>query len=172
MGDEAVNEVDPTRGLTPLVVELPIFEVEGKEYKMTRLGLTHAMMALRIFAAASGGIMKMSVVGNMQSNPAAIGLAILSALPYAENHVKDLIAASILKKTSRGYETVAKLDLEDANRFPLESLITIIEQLGSHPDLRAFLKNIGRLQQSPLWEELQNRARGEVSAQNNNSNAS
>lgn len=157
MGNEMLSEQDPTVGLNALVPEMPSFEIEGVKYRMTRLGLTHAMMALRIFAAASGGIMKMSALNNVQSNPATIALAILSALPYAENHVKDLVASTVARKKGDKWEKISKFELDDADLFPLESIILIVEALGVHPDLKAFLKNIGRLQQSPLWEEIQNR---------------
>lgn len=168
---KAEPEVDETSGLNALAPDMPQFEVEGHQYKMTRLGLTHAMMALRIFSAASSGIMKMSTVKGMQNNPMNVALAILSAMPYAENHVKDLVVASIRKADEEGnYIPITTAYLDDPENFPLESLITIIEGFGKHPDLKVFIKNIERLQQTPLWEEIQNRTGAEKAQPNDSKN--
>ncbi len=150
---------DEDKGMNPLFAEMPKFEVEGRKYTMRRLGIVDALAGLRVFSAGSSGMIRQMQAGTL-SDPQTLVLGILAALPYAENHVKDLVAGILTYEDSSGNtRKVTNTEFDNPDLFPITSLVDIIEGIGNHPDLRAFLGNVKRLRNSKLWEEIQNTTR-------------
>lgn len=159
-----LTETDADQGMNTLIRTLPAFDVnvykeDGTEvlrsYKMRPLGLNDAVKALRVISAASMGISRLSQQGGLGDGN-AVAFAILAAVPYAERDFKDLITGIIkVKDTKDKWVPITTEQFENPEWFPLDSTIDVIEALGNHPDLAAFLKNVRKLSKSNLMVTIQ-----------------
>src|SRR5690625_5917835 len=77
-----------TTGAAALFPTLPTVEVNGQTLTMKRLGLSDALLGLKIFSSASAGVLRHAQSGDGNLN---IGLALIAALPYAEEYVLLLL---------------------------------------------------------------------------------
>lgn len=163
VADVAEMPTDTDEGTNPLTQSLPEFDVktrldDGTEatshYKMGSMGLNEAFKIIRVIAKASIPLSRLPP--ETLQEPQGVAFAIIGAIPYAENDIKELVAGLLLYQSPKGhYVPVSIEQLEDSSVFPLESLIDIIEGIGSHPDLASFLKNVTRLAKSPLLTQVQ-----------------
>ena len=171
---EQETQFQNPRGLETLFPEIPSVEIEGRVYNIRRLGLNDAMAGLRVFAAGSGGIMRLGAQN--LSDPTNLAMAIMAAIPYAENHVKDFLAGILMyadtdkegnpKRDKSGNIITKRVTMDEITNpdlFPLGSFVNIIEALGKHPDLGAFVNNVKKLGNSPLWDQIKQSAGTEPS---------
>lgn len=130
---EKLEEV--TTGLEPIVGEKPTVEIEGKTYTIRRLGIPDTFRIIRILGI---GVQQL---GNMAGglNERAMVLAIVAAIPYAEDEIMDLLADLV---------GVDGADVRNPEIFPLGSEIAIIEALSKHQDLKAFFTRLRSLAES------------------------
>lgn len=147
--------------LHALAPEIPSVEIEGRTYQMRRLGLLDAMLGLRVFSAASGGVLRVS--GSDGLSEETLAFALLGALPYAQDPVEQLLA---------GVLQVEKKQLEDPDQFPMGSFVKIVEALSKHPDLTDFLDSVGSLRKTKLFKEIQNRAKNRRKSEQNQQGSS
>ncbi|HHV27954.1 MAG TPA: hypothetical protein GXX63_12275 [Tissierellia bacterium] len=126
-----------TTGLETIVGESPTVEIEGKTYTMRRLGIRDAFRVIKIIGI---GVKEMAGMINFgQMDAQAMTMAMVAAIPYAEEEIIDLLASLI---------GVSGEEIRDPNLFPLGSEIAIIEALTKHQDLRAFFTQLQRLAES------------------------
>lgn len=159
-----LTETEADQGMNTLIRTMPSFDVtvyqeDGSElirsYKMRPLGLNDAVKALRVISAASMGISRLAKDGGL-GDAQSVAFTILASVPYAERDFKDLISNILKYKNHKDEWTTVTVSLfEDPDYFPLESLIDVVDALGNHPDLAAFLKNVRKLSKSNLMVTIQ-----------------
>src|SRR5690625_7175939 len=115
-----------TTGAAALFPTLPTVEVNGQTLTMKRLGLSDALLGLKIFSSASAGVLRHAQSGDGNLN---IGLALIAALPYAEVHVVQMLAIVLDTSTH---------DLRIPDTFPQPVFNDNVHALGQHPDLSTF----------------------------------
>lgn len=126
-----------TSGLETIVGDTPVVEIEGRTYTMRRLGIKDTFKVIRIIGI---GVKEMAgVVHFGQLDTQAMVMAMVAAIPYAEDEIMDLLASLI---------NVGPLEIRDENLFPIGSEIAIIEALTKHQDLKAFFTQLQRLAES------------------------
>ncbi len=153
MMDVPAPQQESDSGMNTIFPELPTFNVGERTYTLRPLGLNDAVKGLRVFAGGSAGIFRLNAAGQLNTTSGVV-LGIMSAIPYAENHVKDLISDILTYQDKGKTVRVKSQELDKTELFPLGSLIDIIEAFGKHPDLGSFLKNVQRLKNSPLMEQI------------------
>jgi len=119
----------------PLVAETPKVTINGRVYKMRRLGIRDTFKLAKVIAVGAAGMGK--EIGDIELNAeVAIGL-LLAGFPYAEREIVELLANIIGVK----YE-----DMMNPEKFPMGSEIEIIKTLTEHVDVKAFFdKMVGLL---------------------------
>lgn len=84
---EKLEEV--TTGMKPIVGDTPTVEIEGRMYKLRRLGIPDTFAIARILGV---GVKQLGNLGFGDLNEQAAVLAIIAAIPYAEDEILDLLA--------------------------------------------------------------------------------
>lgn len=126
-----------TSGLETIVGDTPVVEIEGRTYTMRRLGIKDTFKVIRIIGI---GVKEMAGMFNFgQLDVQAMTMAMVAAIPYAEDEIMDLLASLI---------NVEPREVRDENLFPIGSEIAIIEALTKHQDLKAFFTQLQRLAES------------------------
>ena len=129
------NEVEPLIGETPVVI------IEGKEYRMKRLGIAHTFKLARIIGMGAAGIGKQ--VSNLEMNAESmIGLLIVG-FPYADQLILSLFSDVLGVKIE---------DIKNPNLFPMGSEVDIIKALIGHIDVKAFFIKLTGLLKDPAWK--------------------
>ena len=145
---EKLEEV--TTGMEPIVGDTPTVEIEGRVYKLRRLGIPDTFALARILGV---GVKQLGNLGLGGLNEQAAVLAIIAAIPYAEDEILDLLADIV---------GVDGSEIRNPELFPLGSEIAIIEALSKHQDLQAFFTRLqGLLSVNPALQ----RAMGEAAAE-------
>lgn len=126
-----------TSGLETIVGDKPTVEIEGRTYTLRRLGIRDTFKVIKIIGI---GVKEMAGVVNFgQLDVRAMTMAMVAAIPYAEDEIMDLMASLI---------DVEGEELRNPDLFPLGSEIAIIEALTKHQDLKAFFIQLQRLAES------------------------
>lgn len=125
--DEKKKEEIFKKEIEPLIGNTPTVTIQGKEYKMRRLGIMDTFKLARIIGIGAAGLGK-EVSKLDMSAESAIGLLIVG-FPYASADILELFA-SLLGVTGE--------EIKDPNLFPMGSEIEIIKALMSHIDVKAF----------------------------------
>ena len=137
---EKLEEV--TTGMKPIVGDTPTVEIEGRTYKLRRLGISDTFAIARILGI---GVKQLGNLGIGSLNEQAAVLAIIAAIPYAEDEILDLLADIV---------GVDGSDIRNPDLFPLGSEIAIIEALSKHQDLQAFFTRLqGLLKSNPALQK-------------------
>ena len=110
----------------PVTYTPPTITVEGRTYTLQRLGLQHALLAGRIVQA---GLRRMAAHGNVTDGMTFAAIA-MAALVDEEEAITRLLASAV---------GVTVKTFTDPEQFPIGSIFEIIEALGEHEDIRAFL---------------------------------
>lgn len=146
---EKLEEV--TTGMEPIVGVKPTVEIEGKTYTIRRLGIADTFAIARILGV---GIKQMGALGMSSLNEHSAVLAIVAAIPYAEDEILDLLADLI---------GVEGADIRNPDLFPLGSEIAIIEALAKHQDLQAFFTRLQALAKAnPALQKVMGEATAEA----------
>lgn len=116
----------------PVLYEPPKVVINGHTYTMRRLGIRDVFTVARVLSTALGDIRD---AGGVITGTNLLPM-ILGALVEEERPVLELLASTIGVKAS---------DLADPEKFPLESVITLIEALAEHQDLTAFFTRSGEM---------------------------
>ena len=141
-----------TTGMEPIVGTKPTVEIEGKTYTVRRLGIPDMFTVIRILGV---GVKQLGTMGGLQSlDSASVALALVAAIPYAEDEILDLLADLI---------GVEGADIRNPDLFPLGSEIAIIEALAQHQDLRAFFTRLqGLMKANPALQKVMDEAAAEA----------
>lgn len=118
---------DPVLGENTVVIA-------GVEHKLRRLGIVDVFAVARIMGR---GVATLTGLGN-DPTPAQVVQVLISSLAANEDEVLDLIASVI---------GVTRDDLNDPERYPLDSTLAIVEALAEHQDLTSFLASVGKTMQ-------------------------
>jgi len=137
---EKLKEV--TTGMEPIVGVKPTVEIEGKTYTIRRLGIKDTFTIARILGV---GVKQLGAIGVTALDAQSAVLAMLAAIPYAEDEILDLLADLV---------GVDGADIRNPELFPLGSEIAIIEALSKHQDLQAFFTRLqGLLKSNPALQK-------------------
>ena len=128
---EKLEEV--TTGMEPIVGVKPTVEIEGKTYTIRRLGIADTFAIARILGV---GIKQMGALGMSSLNEHSAVLAIVAAIPYAEDEILDLLADIV---------GVDGADIRNPDIFPIDAIVDIIGVLAEHQDLKAFFTRLQAL---------------------------
>ncbi len=147
---EKLTEV--TTGMEPIVGVKPTVEIEGKTYTIRRLGIADTFSIVRILGI---GIKQLGQIGGLKSlDQQSMVLALVGAIPYAEDEILDLLADLV---------GVDGADIRNPELFPLGSEIAIIEALSKHQDLQAFFTRLqGLMKANPALQKAMDEAAAEA----------
>lgn len=130
-----------TTGIEPLVVEMPTVEVNGKTYTMRRLGFRDVIFWLKTIREsgarglqAATDLIDVLRVEDQEATEQRVGVV---AFIWGAIDSIDVIMswlASVLQ--------VDPKEFADPDKFPLDSIIDIIEAVAEHPDLKAFFTKL------------------------------
>lgn len=138
---------DPTVGDNPILDPGPIVEINGHAYPVRRLGIRDTFTVARLVAMGAGATNRPLSNAEM-ADPAKVGELLLAGFIAAEKTAFELLGSLI---------GVTAKELEDPDRFPMGSELSIIEALIQHQDLRAFFAQAGALMKR--LPEMQTRSR-------------
>lgn len=107
-------------------------EIAGEQYTMRRLGMRDVFRVVRILG---NGV---AALGASKEPPTAgqVLQVLVHSMTVNENEVLDLIADLL---------NVDRAELNNPDKFPMESIVDIFKTLSEHQDLRAFLDKVARL---------------------------
>lgn len=112
----------------PILEEAAKVEIAGETYTIRRLGLRDVFRVARILG---NGV---AVLGDAGSyTPGQIIQVLVASMTRSEEEVLSLIAD--LLGVKRG-------DLDDTQRFPMDSIVDVFEALSRSQDLQAFLARL------------------------------
>jgi len=129
---ETFNDVEP------LIAETPVVTINGKEYKMRRMGVGDTFKLAKVISLGAAGMGK--EIGNMELSAEVVGALLLVGFPYADREIIELLASIIGVK----YE-----DMKDPKKFPMGSEIEIITALMDHVDVKSFFGKVTGLLKTP-----------------------
>ena len=147
------------KGAAPLTWEAPEIEIEGRVFKIRRLGLLDIQRMARIYAAASQYIDRAALANINTLSPEAVGTFMIDALAHAFDEVIDFLASVI--ELAPGTEKDYKGTIRDPDVFPLGSELKVIEALIQHEDVVSFFDSVRAMAQSPALKKLTGRLSGQ-----------
>ena len=115
----------------PILDDGQKIEIAGRTYTIRRLGLRDVFRVARIFG---NGVHVLGDAGSY--TPGQVIQVLVASLARAEEEVLHLIASLI---------GVERADLDDVERFPMESIIDVFEVLSESQDIAAFLARVEAL---------------------------
>ncbi len=110
-------------------------DIAGETYTMRRLGLRDVFKVVRILGS---GVGMLSDIGDTPT-PGQTLQVLIASMTANEEEVLSLVADLI---------GVTREDLNDPERFPMESVVDIFKTLSDHQDLRAFLSKVAGMMES------------------------
>ena len=123
-----------TTGMEPIVGVKPTIEIAGKTYTVRRLGIPDMFTVIRILGV---GVKQLGSMGGLQSlDSASVALALVAAIPHAEDEIMDLLADIV---------GVDGADIRNPDIFPIDAIVDIIGVLAEHQDLKAFFTRLQAL---------------------------
>jgi hypothetical protein len=138
MTDKEISDMEA------IMSEGPEVEIEGRIFKLRRLGVRDTFKLARIVAIGAAGIGK--EIGNMQElSPELIGGLLLLGFPYAERDVLEFLSSII---------DVPFEEFSNPEKFPMGSEVVIVNALVEHVDVKAFFSKIAMLTKSPAFKTL------------------
>jgi len=117
--------------IDPILYEPPTVTVNGVEYPLRRLGLRDVFLVSRILGR---GIAVLT--SGEEFHPSQVLQVLLTSLTSNEDEVLKLLASVL---------SIKRETLEDPTVFPMSSIITVVEALAQHQDLKEFLGNVQAL---------------------------
>jgi len=141
-----------TTGMEPIVGTKPTVEIEGKTYTVRRLGIPDMFTVIRIFGV---GVKQLGSMGGLQSlDSASVALALVAAIPHAEDEIMDLLADIV---------GVDGADIRNPDIFPIDAIVDIIGVLAEHQDLKAFFTRLQALAKAnPALQKVMDEATAEA----------
>jgi hypothetical protein len=119
------------------LAEPPVVVVNGREYRMRRLGVQDTFRLARIIA--TGAARLGSEVSRLDLTPETVVMLLIAGVPYAERETMEVLADIL---------GVSVKELSDPDLFPMDTLIDIAAKLAEHQDLRAFFEKLAALIQT------------------------
>lgn len=141
-----------TTGMEPIVGVKPTVEIEGKTYTVRRLGIPDMFTVIRILGV---GVKQLGTMRGLQSlDSASVALALVAAIPYAEDEIMDLLADIV---------GVDGADIRNPDIFPIDAIVDIIGVLAEHQDLKAFFTRLQALAKAnPALQKVMGEATAEA----------
>ena len=115
----------------PVLLEAPSVTIAGVVYPIRRLGLRDVFRVSRILGR---GVAMLTDAKNVSGGQ--VVQVLVASLSQNEEEVLSLIADVL---------GVKRVDLNDAERFPMDSVIDVFEALSKHQDLVSFLTRVQTL---------------------------
>lgn len=130
-------ETEASPDVEPITYQPPSVTIEGETYPLRRLQLQDVFSVSRILGSG------VAVLGNLGKpgatvNPGQILQVVVASLSANQEPVLNLMASLI---------GVTRRELDDPERFGMDSIITLGEALAEHQDLARFLAAVDRLGQ-------------------------
>lgn len=136
-----------TTGIEPLVVEMPTVEINGRTYTMRRLGFKDVIFWLKTIRESGARGLKAATdlvdvlrveneAGKIYQEATEQRVGVVAFTWGAIDSIDVIMSwlASVLQVDAQ--------DFADPNKFPLDSIIDIIEALATHPDLNGFFTKL------------------------------
>jgi len=141
-----------TTGMEPIVGVKPTIEIEGKTYTVRRLGIPDMFTVIRILGV---GVKQLGTMRGLQSlDSTSVALALVAAIPYAEDEIMDLLADIV---------GVDGADIRNPDIFPIDAIVDIIGVLAEHQDLKAFFTRLQALAKAnPALQKVMGEATAEA----------
>ena len=141
-----------TTGMEPIVGAKPTVEIEGRTYTVRRLGIPDMFTVIRILGV---GVKQLGSMGGLQSlDSASVALALVAAIPHAEDEIMDLLADIV---------GVDGADIRNPDIFPIDAIVDIIGVLAEHQDLKAFFTRLQALAKAnPALQKVMGEATAEA----------
>ena len=152
--------------------EIPSFEIEGKHYQFSRLGLKSARYLIEIVKTAwKNGVLdlnlhleQMSILSGTQGRNLEKEITPELVLFFSAEHCLeqflDLMEEYLLVKAyDNSRVNVPYEDICDEEKFPLYSLVILGTRFISHPDLSMFVTAINEGKDLPFFRSLLDRTK-------------
>jgi hypothetical protein len=120
---------NPAPVIEPILYTPPTVTIAGVEYPLRRLNTYDVFKVVPIVSKGASAIL----AGNGSLSNAQMLQVLFSALLSSEKEVIELLASII---------GVAPQDFRDGERFPMTTMVDIIEALAEHEDLKAFTERV------------------------------
>ena len=164
-----MTEKGKTTGAAVLTWEPPILTIEGRGFKVRRLGLLDIQRIAKIYAAGSEFVNRKALANMNTMAPEEVGTFILDFLPYAFDQVIDLFADLIGLAPGKSPEKLKGDEdndgtIRDPNIFPLGAEVQVVEALIEHEDVMAFFDRVKAIAKSPALKKLTERLKGPSTA--------
>ena len=146
MTNETVNPIsDDEVQDDPILTGPPEVVIEGRTYLLDRLGLRHTFRVARIMGRG------VALLGD-GAESMTLGQAaqvIIASMAANESEVINLLASVLLVPSEDGGppRAITKDELLDANLFPMDSIITVVQALAKHQDMKRFFTTVAALQE-------------------------
>jgi hypothetical protein len=126
-----VGETIKSDAVDPVMDAAPTVTIEGREYRMRRLGLRDVFRVSRILGR---GVSMLADAGKFTVGQ--IVQVLVGSITVNEDEVLDLIA-DVLQ--------VERVELNDPERFPMPCVLDVLEALAKHQDLMGFIVRVQAL---------------------------
>lgn len=130
---------DMTKGAVALLAQTPVVMIEGREYRMRRLGAVDIIKWISMIRSSgvrgARGVAEIARDLRMNAQQANVAAVAFGLVDLAGDVTEWL--ASVLN--------VSKEEFENPELFPLPAHVDILEALVEHPDIETF---VGKLQAS------------------------
>lgn len=159
---------DPTKGMSPLLPDLPVVTIEGKDYPLRRLNIKDTFTLIKLvkdvftwgYRDGQGRLdhlieqagLFMSAMAKAKGEEAAdprvnsqafgVMLAPLMGVPMMEEEICAWLGS------------VMKLTKADFENLPMGSEVAVLEALAMHPDLHAFFSQRERAMANPMVAQM------------------
>ncbi len=119
---------EDTERTDPVLVTPPEVTIGDRTYALKRLGLRHVFKVLRILGR---GVQLLNPKGGLTA--VEVLQVLVASISVNETEVLSLLADLL---------DVRQDELTNADLFPADALIVVLEALAEHPDLQSFLKRL------------------------------
>lgn len=132
------------KGGTTLLWEAPEITIQGRTYKLRRLGIRDTLKVAKILAAGVSTLgPDAGPLNEMTTDKMAYIL--LSAAPFAEKQTMEVLASVV---------GVTPEELDDPELFPMGSEIDILTALVQHEDMQAFFGRLRSVMKSGVLKKI------------------
>lgn len=115
--------------------------LEGVVYKIRRLGIADCFRLWSILkdVYAKGGTEIALRMQGVDTGPEGFGTLVMLGMPYVQDDMLSFFADALNVKIE---------DLNNPDKFPMDSILLLIEALFQHQDVKAFLSRLIKVQEA------------------------
>lgn len=152
------------------LVQVPTFDIEGRKYTFERLKIRTIQQIISMIKSAwKDGVIDLNIhleqmkflSGDAEFNPEVTPeLLLFFSAEHCLDPFLELTASALVEVLEDGTRKKIKLEeLEDAEQFPMYSLVTIGAFFTAHPDISMFVSAINEGKDLPFFQSVIQKAK-------------